>query len=172
MRSARVEDDPAAGGGGDGGLVVANDMDPKRAYMLATHTRRIGLPGAFLMVCDARVLPSFRSEGGTCFDRVLADVPCSVDGTLRKNGGIVKRWKCGDGLSIHPVQVDVCWRGLQLVKVWGYLCYSTCSMNPVENEAVVAEMLRRAPQGSLELMDQREQGEGVPHLLSTTIIIQ
>ena len=41
MRGARVEDDPAAGGGGDGGLVVANDMEPKRMYMLATHTRRI-----------------------------------------------------------------------------------------------------------------------------------
>jgi len=75
---------------------VANDMEPKRAYMLATHTRRIGLPGAFLTVCDARVLPSLRSEGRACFDRVLADVPCSGDGTLRKNGGIVKLWKCGD----------------------------------------------------------------------------
>lgn len=43
-------------------------------------------------------------------------------------------------------------RGVQMLKVGGRIVYSTCSFNPMENEAVVAEMLNRA-NGSLELVD-------------------
>jgi 16S rRNA C967 or C1407 C5-methylase (RsmB/RsmF family) len=71
------------------GCVVANDSDPKRAYMLTHQIRRINSPAVFITSCDARHFPVLKdnqnenqvvSEG--MFDRVLADVPCSGDGKL------------------------------------------------------------------------------------------
>lgn len=61
-------------------------------------------------------------------------------------------------LAIHALQVDIAWKGAaHLLKVGGYICYSTCSFNPVENEAVVAELLRRS-KGSLELVEFELEG--------------
>lgn len=71
------------------GFVVANDNDPKRAYMLTHQIRRINSPAIFITSCDARHFPILKDSEGTLenfsegiFDRVLADVPCSGDGTL------------------------------------------------------------------------------------------
>ena len=94
------------------------------------------------------------------FDRVLCDVPCSGDGTARKNPGIWKHWTASSGHSLHPLQLSIALNGARLAKVGGYICYSTCSMNPIENEAVVAEILRSAD-GSLELVDKRPDMPGI-----------
>ena len=52
----------------------------------------------------------------------------------------------------HPTQVALLLKALELVKVGGRVVFSTCSLNPIENEAVVAEILRRSS-GCLELVD-------------------
>ncbi|KAI5395832.1 hypothetical protein KIW84_062135 [Lathyrus oleraceus] len=54
--------------------------------------------------------------------------------------------------GLHTLQILVAMQGLSLLKVGGRMVYSTCSMNPIENEAVVAEILRRC-KGSVELVD-------------------
>uniref|UniRef100_A0A183B2I6 SAM_MT_RSMB_NOP domain-containing protein n=1 Tax=Echinostoma caproni TaxID=27848 RepID=A0A183B2I6_9TREM len=94
------------------------------------------------------------------FDRVLADVPCSGDGTLRKNPDIWLRWNPNLGLSEHALQSRILRRGLELLrdpigndkKNCARLVYSTCSFNPLENEAVVASLLN-ACQGTVLLVD-------------------
>ncbi|XP_026416683.1 tRNA (cytosine(34)-C(5))-methyltransferase-like [Papaver somniferum] len=86
------------------------------------------------------------------FDRVLCDIPCSGDGTLRKAPDIWRKWSGGMGNGVHRLQVQIAMRGIALLKVGGRMVYSTCSMNPVENEAVVAEILRRCGE-SVELLD-------------------
>ncbi|GJN27505.1 hypothetical protein PR202_gb15535 [Eleusine coracana subsp. coracana] len=58
----------------------------------------------------------------------------------------------GMGNERHRLQVDIAMRGIELLKVGGRMVYSTCSMNPVENEAVVAELLRRNG-NCIELLD-------------------
>jgi 16S rRNA methyltransferase RsmB/F len=58
------------------------------------------------------------------------------------------------------MQLAIALNGARLTKVGGYLCYSTCAMSPIENEAVVAELLR-ATDGALELVDRREHLEGM-----------
>ena len=68
------------------GCVVANDSDPKRAYMLVHQLRRINSPAVLVTSCDAQFFPLLDGEG--MFDRVLCDVPCSGDGTTRKNPGV------------------------------------------------------------------------------------
>ncbi len=151
------------------GFVVANDSDPKRAYMLVHQLRRLNSPAVFVTAKDAQFWPMLlRGENTTdeeraqegMFDRVLCDVPCSGDGTARKNPGIWKHWTASGGHSLHPLQVSIALNGARLAKVGGYICYSTCSMNPIENEAVVAEILRSSD-GSLELVDRRPELEGM-----------
>lgn len=72
-----------------------------------------------------------------CFDRVLCDVPCSGDGTMRKSPDVLTRWHVSHGLTVHPLQLRILRRGLDLLAIGGRLAYSTCSIDPLQNEAVV-----------------------------------
>ncbi|BGO95000.1 hypothetical protein NBRC10512_006535 [Rhodotorula toruloides] len=86
---------------------------------------------------------------GMLFDRILADVPCSGDGTLRKNLGIWNDWTVGNGIGLHTLQLRILLRGIQLLKPGGRLVYSTCSMNPMENESVISAALSLCPEMSI-----------------------
>ncbi|GJN93170.1 hypothetical protein Rhopal_006217-T1 [Rhodotorula paludigena] len=86
---------------------------------------------------------------GMLFDRILADVPCSGDGTMRKNLGIWSDWTVGNGIGLHTLQLRILLRGIQLLKPGGRLVYSTCSMNPMENESVVSAALSQCPDMSI-----------------------
>jgi 16S rRNA C967 or C1407 C5-methylase (RsmB/RsmF family) len=140
------------------GIVVANDADPKRAYMLVHQLKRIHSPAALVTACDAQFFPLlWKEQGEGMFDRVLADVPCSGDGTMRKNAQVWKKWSALNSYSLHPLQLSIALTGARLTKAGGILVYSTCSMSPTENEAVVAELLRLTD-GSLELIERRLPG--------------
>ncbi|TMW56363.1 hypothetical protein Poli38472_006373 [Pythium oligandrum] len=137
------------------GMVMANDVDLKRAYMLVHQSKRMGSPALLVTCHEAQHIPYLGGEEekqNGFFDRILCDAPCSGDGTLRKNPIIWKQWDAKNGLSLHPLQVEIAKRGASLLKVGGYMCYSTCTFNPIENEAVVAEILRWS-NGALELVD-------------------
>jgi 16S rRNA C967 or C1407 C5-methylase (RsmB/RsmF family) len=157
------------------GCVVANDADPKRAHMLVHQMRRINSPAVLVTNCDAQFFPMLRPGESVAtindsepsqqyqegmFDRVLCDVPCTGDGTARKNPHMWREWTQGAALSMHPLQLNIALQGARLTKVGGYLCYSTCSMNPIENEAVVAELLRQS-KGALQLVEKRHDLPGL-----------
>ncbi|KAJ5544425.1 Methyltransferase (Ncl1) [Penicillium frequentans] len=137
------------------GLLIANDSDYKRAHMLIHQMKRLSSPNLIVTNHDATMYPSIKlpplpSTDGKPqkgrylkFDRILADVPCSGDGTARKNYNVWKDWNPANGLGLHLTQVKILIRALQMLKVGGRVVYSTCSMNPVENEAVVACAIER-----------------------------
>lgn len=79
-------------------------------------------------------------------------MPCSGDGTLRKNLGLWKTFNYHQGHGLHSLQLDILERGFALLKKGGRLVYSTCSFNPLENEAVVAAALSRHIK-QIELVD-------------------
>lgn len=96
---------------------------------------------------DGQFFPQILQDG---FDRILVDVPCSSDGTMRKEPKVLHRWKVLNGLNHHGLQVSLLSRGIELLKPGGRLIYSTCSLNPMECEAVVqTALLRFGPQLSL-----------------------
>ncbi|KAF1997342.1 cytosine-5--methyltransferase NCL1 [Amniculicola lignicola CBS 123094] len=131
------------------GLLIANDSDYKRAGMLVHQVKRLNFPNLIVTQHDASIFPSIELPSAEDeknqylkFDRVLADVPCSGDGTARKNPNVWQKWTPKDALGLHNLQLRIACRGLQLLKKGGRLVYSTCSMNPVENEAVVAAAIQ------------------------------
>ncbi|KAI9239310.1 MAG: S-adenosyl-L-methionine-dependent methyltransferase [Podila humilis] len=141
------------------GLILANDADYRRSHMLIHQTKRLQSPCLMVTNHDASLMPNLKlapNKAGEVlpfqFDRVLCDVPCSGDATLRKNPMVWNNWTHGGAMGLHGTQVNILQRGVQMLKIGGRIVYSTCSFNPMENEAVVAEMLNRA-NGSLELVD-------------------
>lgn len=150
------------------GLLIANDSDYKRGHMLVHQLKRLSSPNLLVTNHDATQFPSIRLPSSDKqahylkFDRILADVPCSGDGTLRKNANLWKDWTPGNALGLHTTQVRILVRALQLLKVGGRVVYSTCSMNPVENEAVVASAIDRCG-GSANIDIVDSSGE-LPHL--------
>ena len=137
------------------GLLIANDVDYKRAHMLVHQVKRLSSPNIIVTNHDATLFPSIKlptttsSDGKRVdnlylkFDRILADVPCSGDGTARKNVNVWKDWNPGNALGLYITQVRILVRALQMLKAGGRVVYSTCSLNPVENEAVLASAIDR-----------------------------
>ncbi|KAJ3012948.1 tRNA (cytosine(34)-C(5))-methyltransferase [Thoreauomyces humboldtii] len=140
------------------GLVIANDADQKRCHLLVKQTKRLQSPCLIVTNHEAQQFPNiFFSELGEeqkalRFDRILADVPCSGDGTFRKNKLIWNTWRRDDGNGLHRIQIPILRRGAALLKVGGRIVYSTCSFNPIENEAVVAAAIAEC-RGALRLVD-------------------
>mmetsp|Transcript_15201 Transcript_15201/g.36163 ORF Transcript_15201/g.36163 Transcript_15201/m.36163 type:complete len:1022 (+) Transcript_15201:100-3165(+) len=137
------------------GLVIANDSDVQRCNLLTHQTKRHCSPCLIVTNHEGQFFPNVPGPyqgDGAMFDRILCDVPCSGDGTLRKAPDIWRKWSVGNGIALHPLQVRIALQAARLLKVGGRMIYSTCSFNPVENEAVVAELLRRV-KGSLRLLD-------------------
>jgi 16S rRNA C967 or C1407 C5-methylase (RsmB/RsmF family) len=98
--------------------VVANEFDAKRARLyLAGRVRRLDTPCCAVVCGAAQALP-LAAFGGT-FDRVLADVPCSGDGTLRQDPRLWASWSPRDALELHAVPLKILRRALAMLKPGG-----------------------------------------------------
>jgi tRNA (cytosine34-C5)-methyltransferase len=146
---------------GPGGVVVANDVNQGRLDVLNHQTARLPDAKSRLIITnhDATAYPLVISSD-LKYDRVLCDVMCSGDGTLRKSMDLWARWGPLLGPHLHVQQSKVLLRGMGLCKVGGIVVYSTCSLNPVEDEAVIAKCLQEAG-GAFELIDASAQLSGL-----------
>eukprot|EP00927_Polykrikos_kofoidii_P047961 TRINITY_DN42223_c0_g1_i1.p1 TRINITY_DN42223_c0_g1~~TRINITY_DN42223_c0_g1_i1.p1 ORF type:complete len:775 (+),score=93.04 TRINITY_DN42223_c0_g1_i1:32-2326(+) len=136
------------------GLLVANDVKLVRLRKLIDRTRRVAATPLLATCVDARRFPCLQRAGCPLrvrFDRVYCDVPCSGDGTARKARGLISRWTPRAGLAHHEMQLAILRRGIDLLSPGGVLAYSTCALNPVECEAVVAAAVTQAA-GMVELV--------------------
>ena len=156
------------------GLVLANDSDYRRAHLLIHQAKRLNSPNLVVTNHDASIFPSIKLPPETApdgkvlknkylkFDRILADVPCSGDGTARKNLNVWKDWAPLNGIGLHSMQLRILVRALQMLKAGGKIVYSTCSMNPVENEAVVGAAIETCGGSSkVEILDSSEMLPGL-----------
>ena len=87
---------------------MANDADYKRANIMIRQVKRVNSPCLIVTNHEAQLFPGIavkHPDGVTkpiSFDRILCDVPCSGDGTLRKNMAIWKDWNPNQGNALHP----------------------------------------------------------------------
>ena len=142
----------------DTGFVLANDNNHQRAYMMVHQLKRLNTAGMVVICHDAQLFPTIYNSkienDKLLFDKILADVPCSSDAVMRKLPLKWKNWSTKQGYSLHKLQIQILKRGINLLKVGGVITYSTCSLNPIEDEAVVAEIMRTySKNGELEILD-------------------
>ena len=130
---------------------------PVRAVACDRSRRRLveftALTGQ-LVVCDgARPLPF-----GVRFDKILVDAPCSGTGTISRNPEIKWRVSTGDFLRHRDQQVALVRNALAALAAGGRLVYSTCSLEPEENEQVMEMLLAGTPEANVERVYQRLPG--------------
>jgi 16S rRNA (cytosine967-C5)-methyltransferase len=136
--------------------IVASELHPHRATLL----RRLApQQNVEVITADALNLPY-----GADFDRVLADVPCSGTGTLARNPEIKWKLKPEDILDLQTRQIGILRAAMRHVSPGGRLVYSTCSLEPEENEQVIASCLPANSEFKIipvrtELQRLRESGE-------------
>ena len=153
------------------GLLVANEVDPRRARGLLENLERWGAPVAVVGAPVERLAARF----GPYFDRVLLDAPCSGEGMFRKDPAVRGHWGPGTPARMARVQTGLLRSAAALVRPGGVLVYSTCTFAPEENEGVVGAFLKAHPE--FEVEDARihpdfapgvpDWGGGDPRLLKT-----
>ena len=144
-------------GGYPKGLVIANELDRPRLSVLRRRLEGKYVHVAVTSGLDAAHFPST----GRPFDRVLLDAQCSGEGHMQKDRRQWSGWHPSIGLRYHESQVKCLRRALELTAVGGRVVYSTCTLNPLENEAVVAAVLH---EGCCEL-----EAPDVPHQLRQAV---
>lgn len=137
--------------------VLALDADPARLARVRAGLARTGLPGARLAVGDARRPPT-----AARFGLVLADVPCSGTGVLRRRVDARWRRRPEDVGRFAAFQGEVLAGLADSVAVGGALVYATCSIEPEENENVVNAFLEGHPDFRADPV-----GERVPRALAS-----
>ena len=125
------------------GMLLCNEVSPKRAKILSRNIERLGVANAVVTNETPAVLaqrfPAF-------FDRVLVDAPCSGEGMFRKEEAAITDWS--------PETVQMCARrqgeildcAAKMVKPGGRLVYSTCTFAPQEDEEAVEAFLENHPE--------------------------
>jgi NOL1/NOP2/sun family putative RNA methylase len=126
----------------DRGLVVGNDNNLGRLSALRSNAERCGVTNLVVTRQDARNF-SLKPFGGEPFDRTLVDVPCSCEGTVRKNPDAIENWSLDHIEGIAGVQKGILERSIEVTRPGGVLVYSTCTFAPEENEAVLQHALDR-----------------------------
>ena len=153
------------------GTIVACDLHENKLRRITQGARRLGISCIETLPADGRI---FRQEWAQAFDTVLADVPCSGLGIIRKKPDI--RYKRADDLFTLPiVQEAIMDNAARYVRPGGTLVYSTCTILPEENQQVVETFLSAHPEfapeefslpvgavpdGQITLWPQRHQTDG------------
>jgi len=156
VRGRRVGDLCAAPGGKTAQLAVAGasvtavDRARARLQRLRDNLARLSLH-AEIVAADVE------EWSAKPFDAVLLDAPCSSTGTIRRHPDVPWLKKADDIVKLSALQRRLLDRAVALTKPGGTLVYCTCSLEPDENEAIVADLLarrrevRRAPIAAAEI---------------------
>jgi 16S rRNA (cytosine967-C5)-methyltransferase len=141
--------DLCAGGGGKAlalaaamgarGQVITYDINPRKLEDVRRRARRAGLGNVRVAESPAEV------DALGPYDQVLADVPCTSTGTLRRNPDVAWRWGREALQELTATQASILDRAAQLVRPGGHLVYATCSLLEIENGSQMDAFLRRFP---------------------------
>ena len=147
-KGARVLDMCAAPGGksgqaaaaiGDEGLLISNEIVPKRAKITVGNFERLGIRNAIVTSLDTS---EFKRLYRAFFDVVIADVPCSGEGMFRKNDNAVEEWSEENVRLCAARQREILGNAAPLVRCGGHIIYSTCTYPTEENEEVIFDFLQ------------------------------
>ncbi len=122
------------------GHIVALDLHENRIRLIDDGMAKLGIRIVETHACDSRNCATVLAQDET-FDVVLADVPCSGLGVLRRKPDIKARITPQDLDSLQILQAELLEEAGKWVKIGGKLVYSTCTLNQKENERQVVQFL-------------------------------
>ena len=128
------------------GILIANDYTYERMKPLSINLQKCGVTNALVTLMEGQW---FR-KSGIEFDRILVDAPCSGTGTIRKSLKTIGIWNPDMVRRLSITQKQLIETGFNLLKENGTLVYSTCSLEPEENEAVVDFLISKYENAKLE----------------------
>ncbi len=138
---------------GGTGLLVANEIIPKRASILAENIQRMGIKNAVVTNESPEKLSGKFTE---FFDKIIVDAPCSGEGMFKKEPQAIAEWSTEHTKSCGQRQKNILESAFKMLKGGGYLVYSTCTFAPCENEEIVLCLLQNHPE--IELVPMMAEG--------------
>lgn len=147
-----------------GSIVVANEFSAVRCAVLQDNLMKHGTPNVIVTQGDAMGYGKFTER----FDVIIADVPCSGEGMMRKDPVAAAQWSpqlVAQCAATQRAIVTELWKAL---KPGGYMVYSTCTFNRHENEEMIDYLVSELGARSVEIGGIREswgisQGIDTPH---------
>jgi 16S rRNA (cytosine967-C5)-methyltransferase len=138
------------------GRILATDVDAARLGRVTETCRRLGID-----IVETRIISRDGANGpDETFDRILLDVPCSNTGVLGKRPEVRWRLRQGELSELAAIQGRLLRTACQRLAPTGRLVYSTCSIEPEENRAVVDALLRE--RSDLNLVNELTHVPGQP----------
>ncbi|MDO8628543.1 MAG: RsmB/NOP family class I SAM-dependent RNA methyltransferase [Nanoarchaeota archaeon] len=129
------------------GIIIANEADSKRSNILAENIQRLHIKNVVITNQSADKLPG-------SYDSILLDAPCSASGTIYGNDKESKKtllaWNQNTVQRLAKLQRKLLSHTFSLLKPEGTLVYSTCSLEPEEDEEVIQYLLDHEPTATLE----------------------
>lgn len=122
------------------GRVIAVDTRANRLELLKSNRRRLGITNIEIIEADGTTL-----EFQPLADRILIDAPCSGTGVLNRRADLRHRRKPEDIASLAALQFDLLANAQRLIKPGGVLVYSTCTVEPEENQEVIQKFVSAFP---------------------------
>ncbi len=126
------------------GIIVANEISKKRMQALGINLQRCGATNVVKTLMDATAIKE------QSFDRILVDAPCSGLGTIRKSLSVLEDWNINIFKRLGGIQRGLINSAYRNLKKGGTLVYSTCTIEPLENEAIVDYALTKYPDLKLQ----------------------
>ncbi|EKX47288.1 hypothetical protein GUITHDRAFT_157619 [Guillardia theta CCMP2712] len=127
----------------DKGKLIASDIDELRLNVVRENSERLGITCLETQPASA-IDHILAGEQPMTFDRILIDAPCSNSGVIRRR--IDVRWRISKAeiAQLHETQFGLLMKAAKAVKKGGIIVYSTCSLEPEENEHVIRRFLKRS----------------------------
>lgn len=152
-----------------GGKVIALDIHQHKSDLILNNVARLGLDDVVeTKVMDARDVKTEFEDG--LFDKILIDAPCSGLGLIRRKPDIKYTKTYEDLKQLTQIQQEILDACAPKLKDGGLLVYSTCTINKEENEAVVAEFIKRHPQFEIVDVKGSENVEKSVHHKQVTLL--
>lgn len=122
------------------GLLVANEYVRKRSLILNENIKRLGFYNTLICnMSSSKLLKKFPQY----FDAILVDAPCSGEGMFRKSDSAIQDWSLANVKACAVRQLELLKDAYHMLKPGGVLVYSTCTLNTIENEEVVDQLVSK-----------------------------
>ena len=119
------------------GLIIANDYKGDRMSSLGINLQKSGLTNVIITLMHGKQFQNFQ------FDKILVDAPCSGTGVIRKSPKTIRMWNPHMITKIAWQQQELLENAFHNLKEGGELVYSTCSLEPEEDEGVVNNLISK-----------------------------